>query len=913
MANPLNHAALRAAANASPIAYPDWLKIGQRAYWKQQRINVKIFGILGHLVQIEAQGQILKVPLTELDAPTNREHSAFDLSAIAYHPYREIASQWQDVLNGLHILEATQASCAPLPDTMHPHLQLALRQISVTQFYSHQLTAWQELQQGRSIVLTTPTSSGKTWGFLPFIFHQALTGNRTALLLYPLRALASDQWEKLTALNHQLPPQSRLKIVRCTGDVPLEERKAYFQGTCCPDIIIASPDVLHHQLSRSNDHRVRLWQEFLQRIGIVVIDEAHSYISAFGIHFANLMRRLRLACFNVSHSHPSISWIISTATIANPKELAAQFSDLPHEQITLIAQSGAKSSERTLLVLKPQTSPNFTTVNLIADLIARGLQGLVFVNARSTAKQIYALVCRQLGSQAKEVALFYGSLTTAKRRELLARLKTQQLKAIITTSALEVGLDLPNLDFVVVRGMTSLNNLWQRFGRAGRSSPGLLILVPDAASHIDFYYASKSERLFEGVEQVKIQPNYPAILSRHILCAASEGGIPVNLVPQYFGVGSDRIAAELLKQQQLSWSSTQVLWTKGYPHRTVSLRGMAAQTVDIIDQSTGEVLEEMSQNLAHRECHPGAIYLTSEAGETLTWRCVDLDEDAQKAFLEREDLTERRTVADTELVLSPKTLLADYKVVKTSLEGSNLRLSFWWGTISNHVSGYEEIQLVYSPQCTNRSCRSYLQPQSENCSTCPYCRHKLSEKLSSKVIEEVQFSTALVTRFEAPIVRIEVNNNLAQAISLQANFLRKEAQKQYGDEDNLPSFLAPLFECESVYLALHSLTHLLNKSIPLLFLASDKDVSSLAQEKSVSPHSHKSVGYVWDDVNEGCGTSELIFTEWEACVSKALDLATECDCHHQGCPKCLIEHGCPQGNRDLSKSLGVWLLKQFFL
>ena len=226
----------------------------------------------------------------------------------------------------------------------------------------------------------------------------------------------------------------------------------------------------------------------------LVCDESHTYISSFGIHFANVLRRLRLATQNSGNIIDRINWVISTATISNPLELASQLTGLCAEQITLIEQSGAKSYDRTLLVLNPQNAPNFTCVNVISSLLNYDLKGLVFVNARHTSKQIFSLLSYHHGGYISSVDLFYGSLRSEQRKERLEKLSRGETKVLITTNCLEAGIDLPELDFVVLRGFSSLNSFWQRGGRCGRKSPGLIIFIPDVHNHIDYYYATQPER-----------------------------------------------------------------------------------------------------------------------------------------------------------------------------------------------------------------------------------------------------------------------------------------------------------------------------------------------------------------------------------------------------------------------------------
>jgi DEAD/DEAH box helicase domain-containing protein len=913
MNKPIDQAAIRAAMKSS-FNPPNWLIVGNRVYFPIANSHVKILGWIGNIVSISHQDNTLQVPLSQLAAPRlGEECKHLDLSIINHPIYNAIATTFIDDLNAIKVLPGRDAILTSFPDLLAPNLCHALKTNGITQLYSHQRQALSELQKERSIALTTPTASGKSLAFMPHAFLLALSKRQTSLLIYPLRALATDQFNKLIALNDALPSSERLFIARCTGDVSLEIRKGYFQGTRIPDIVVISPDVLHHQLYQTKNSTMRLWQEFLSRLGLVVCDESHSYTSSFGIHFANVLRRLRLALANSNHPTGKISWVISTATIANPLELASQLSGLSTSEITLIDSSGAKQSERTLLIMKPQAAPNFMAATLVRTLLTFGLKGLLFVNSRRSAKQIFSLLSYQSGGKVNGVELFHGSLTAERRKVIIDKLEQGNVKVLVTTNALEAGVDLPNLDFVILRGSTSLNSFWQRAGRAGRANPGAIVFVPDAANHIDYYYANNSDRLFDSVEKIKLQLNYPSILASHLLCAGAEGGIPAQSVQSYFGTGSDYLAAELHRQNKLYWSPRQFLWSKGYPHRDVSLRGISDNTIELVDIDTGEVLEEMTLDLAHRETHQGAIYLTTEEGETINWRCQSLDLTQNKALLKKFDSDDLRTTPDVELNVTPATQLDSPKTIGTAIKDGNLRLSLWWGTISEQVGGYDELKLLYAPTCTQRACPAWGEPQPKERQKCCQCGQRLSQRLTTKVLEKISFNEPLITSFEAPIMRIEVNLPLSTAIAKIASQLRDKFLSRYRTEEEIPRELSPLFECHPVHLALHSLSHLLTKSIPLLFLASEKDVNTLTVKRSCSNAgtAHQIVVYLYDAVKDGCGTTEALFCDWEESVAKAIEIATECDCGELGCPRCLHSHSCPESNEALSKQLGIWFLEQF--
>jgi DEAD/DEAH box helicase domain-containing protein len=829
---------------------------------------------------------------------------------IAHIPFREIALLHREDLGKIRIIAGTPPDLRPLPSSMSPHLKTAIAQAGVAEFYAHQLQAWEELEGGRSIALVTETASGKSNCYIPWAFQRALAAKRTTLLIYPLKALASDQYEKLVFLNDCLPESERLKIGKLTGDVPLEERKAYFRGTRHPDLLLASPDVLHHLLYRVLDGQFELWREFLMRLHLVVIDEAHAYLSSFGIHFANLMRRLRLAC-RCAGGTGEVGWVLSTATIANPLELASQFTGKEEKELVLIERSGAKRYDRTLLTFKPQASPNYLVANLVQSLSAMGLKGLVFVNSRRTAKSIYSILNGD--GTAPNVDVFHGSLPPAKRRHLLDRLAHGNLKSLISTNCLECGIDMASLDYVIVRGINSLNSFWQRGGRCGRSAPGLIIVVPDSENPIDCYYANDPDRFFSPPEKLKINPDYPNILARHLLCAATEVGLHSRTVKDYFGGAGEAIAAELVRQRQVYLGNDGRLTKRGYPHGEVSLRGLMQKGIDLIDSSTGDTLETLPLDFAHKEAHPAAIYISAENGAMQRWRSLSLDVDNSRVELSPLKNTDRITKPKVELNLTRTKILEEPKTVPTKIEGANFRLSLWWGQVSQKVIGYSEIRQLYAPVCTNRYCSRYHEPASnDRLSHCEGCRRKLSKRMIEQVIEEINFPESLDTGYSTPIFKLEINRKLANSIWSEAEGWRERLEREYESEADVPSLLAAVFACNPVQMSLHSLSHTLIKSVPLLFLASDRDVSSLTEQRTLGDQSNAEPFFVslYDTVHEGCGTTEALYENWHEAISKALELAAGCDCGDFGCPKCLSDHQCPERNEALFKPLGIWLLRQ---
>ena len=260
-------------------------------------------------------------------------------------------------------------------------------------------------------------------------------------------------------------------------------------------------------------------------------------VGAFGAHFANLMRRLRLAVDTVGGNSQRLQFICSSATIGNPQEMALRFSGRTHhpERLHLISRSGAPSAGRTLLSLAPNSAANVEACKIVISWLQHNLSGIVFCNSRAAVKGLLGLIQRESQRQglsylASKVAIFYSSLTSERRREIIQKLQTGKIKVIIATSSLEAGIDLPELDCCLIRGFPgSLMSFWQRVGRAGRKKHGLVIYLPLGQNLIDVFYAQHPEQLLSSeMECAAFNPDYPTILGKHLECGCIESSLDLG-------------------------------------------------------------------------------------------------------------------------------------------------------------------------------------------------------------------------------------------------------------------------------------------------------------------------------------------------------------------------------------------------
>jgi len=923
--NTIDYAAIIRAAQEHLPDTPDWLALGKQIY-STERGSGEVKALLGkrlvvcfqnedELTQISdwplaiAQGRITSCNPT-FDGDTSST-SALDvslseqLSAIPDPAFRAVAQELALNLTSIRSTEANTGTVYPLPEDLPSDLRSVLDRIGLSHLYSHQIEALDSLRSGLDLSICTQTASGKTLCYNVAILESCLNQpGTTSLYIFPLKALALDQMQKLSELVRSLP----IKVALMTGDTPKDERQRLFIPSP-PNILAVSPDLLHHYLYnvRRQDEG-EPWQ-FLQQLRYIVIDESHTYTGAFGAHFANLMRRLRLAVDGVGGNSDKLQFICTSATIGNPEEMALRFSGRTEqpERLRLIQHSGARSAGRTILCLNPSSTANPDACKIILSWLQHDLSGIVFCNSRAAVKNLLGLIQRQtarqgMGHLAHKVAIFYGSLKSDRRREIIQQLKQGRLKVILATSALEAGIDLPELQCCLIRGFPgSLMSFWQRVGRAGRNQHGLVVFLPVAQNILDDFYGRNPEQLLSGeVESAAFNPQYPTILSKHLECGCVESGVPLASVTSRFGQAAGAIADSLLQQNKLYLSRNNQIWGKGYPHKNVSLRGSSQDAISLIDKESGEPFEEMSLALAQRELFPGAIYMAQDAeGELIAYRSESLDEERKTSMLaalgQDNDLF---TQAESQLDIQLISKLAEPKIIPTAIPEARLRLTLAWGKITTLVTGYQQLVRAYVMTCTNGGCPNYR--QSLEGQTCASCKCSLHSAEITKVVEEVQFEEPLQTQYQSPCVKVELNPPLVSAIHARLNEIKESVRTTHGND--IPDQFKHLWDCDPEFIALHSMVHQIIKAVPLVILSSSLDVDAV-----VNDIERRTVGYFFDTCDDGTGSAEAIFHQLSQFARKAKALAIACSCE-SGCPRCLTQHGCPQQNTGLHKDAGLFLL-----
>ena len=516
----------------------------------------------------------------------------------------------------------------PLPADLHPALLGALRATGVDALYSHQERALRAAADGPMIV-TTGTASGKSLCLhLPTLDVLLHDPRARALYLYPTKALSQDQARGLNALglSHDVRPAIY------DADTPREARLAVRRRA---NVVLTNPDMLHVGILPNH----RLWSGLFSNLAAVVVDEAHVYRGVFGSHVANVLRRLRRVAAAYG-TEPR--FLLASATVANPAELAQRLTGL--EDFTLVSEDGAPRSRRRIAMWNPpltdealgqRRSTLAEAADLLTELVTAGARTICFVKSRRGVELVSRMVTMALESVdpdlAGRVAPYRAGYTPEQRREIEGRLVSGELRAVITTDALELGIDIGALDAaVVVTFPGTVASLRQMWGRAGRRGRGLAVYVAGEDALDQFFCRHPDDFLERPVEAAILDHESEQIHLSHLLCAAHEGPLSEAdsevLGPRWEAFADTLVATGELVKRRGAYCLRR---PEDYPAARVSLRSASPDRYAIVDVSSGELLGTTEAARALSTVHPGAIYLH----QGRSYEVSDLDLEGRRALV----------------------------------------------------------------------------------------------------------------------------------------------------------------------------------------------------------------------------------------------------------------------------------------
>ena len=523
-----------------------------------------------------------------------------------------------------------EADLVALPEELHPRLVDALRSLGIGRLYTHQRDALYAAWEGPTIV-TTGTASGKSLCFnLPTVDTLCRDAKARALYVYPTKALAQDQARALNSLG--LTDQVRPAIY--DGDTPREARNAIRRRA---NVVLTNPDMLHVGILPNHG----AWADLFCNLAVVVIDEAHVYRGVFGSHVANVIRRLRRVAAAYG-TEPR--FLLASATVANPAELAERLTGL--EDIALIDRDGAPGGRRRIAMWNPplvdealgaRRSALGEAADLLADLVAREARTICFVRSRKGVELVSRLTAAELERAghhelAARVMPYRAGYTPQQRRDLEQRLLSGELLAVVTTDALELGIDIGMLDAaVVVTFPGTVASLRQMWGRAGRRRRGLAVYVAGEDALDQFFCRHPEEFIDRPVEAALLDHENEQIHLAHLVCAAHEGPLSDRdaepLGPRWRAYAEQLVGLGELRER----GATFVLRKpERYPAAEVSLRSASPDSYAIVETRSGELLGTAEASRAYSTLHEGAVYL--HLGRS--YEVHGLDIDGRRALVE---------------------------------------------------------------------------------------------------------------------------------------------------------------------------------------------------------------------------------------------------------------------------------------
>ena len=528
---------------------------------------------------------------------------------------------------------AREAEYIDLPAGVPEPLKAALATRGIKQLYSHQAQALEAVSAGKNVVVVTPTASGKTLCYnLPVLQELIKNPGARVMYLFPTKALAEDQLQELQSLLDVMGPD--IRAFTYDGDTPQDARKAIRERA---NVVLTNPDMLHSGIL---PHHTK-WAKAFENLRYFVIDELHYYRGVYGSHLANLIRRLKRVC-EFYGAKPQ--FICSSATIANPRELAEALTESPFE---LVDRSGAPTGDKYVVFYNPpvvnrqlgiRRSYLHEARRIAGEFLERGHQTLVFANNRLATELLIKYMkaaCEETTIPADSVRGYRGGYLPRERREIERKMRSGEIRAVVATNALELGIDIGSLDAVVMAGYPgTVASTWQRAGRAGRRQSASVAVMVASSAPLDQYIVEHPEYFFDrSPESAYINPDNLEILLSHLKCALFE--LPVR-DGEKFGPHETAELCAFIEELGLAHQSAGAWhWTSDtYPADTVSLRAVTSDNFVVIDiTAEHRVIAEVSFPMALTTLHEKAIYLH----EARQFQVERFDYDGRKAYVRHVD------------------------------------------------------------------------------------------------------------------------------------------------------------------------------------------------------------------------------------------------------------------------------------
>ena len=710
--------------------------------------------------------------------------------------------------------------------------------------YTHQYKTLKEVREGNNVIITTPTASGKTLSFtLPVIEDLTNNPTDTALYIYPTKALANDQLKSLLDIDKEcglgIYPE------KYDGDTPKSKRPEIKRKS---RLIITNPYELHYILPWHSQ-----WKRFFENIKYIIIDEAHQYRGVFGSNMAFLIRRLKRIC-KYYGSEPQ--FIISTATLANPKEFGEKLTGLNSK---IIDENGSPSGKKYFIFFNPYAiesknpSIHNDTLKLFNTFVKNNFQTICFEISRKMAEVIALRSKKELEKTSPDICdkitAYRAGYTVDERKKIEDNLKSGKLKGIVTTNALELGINIGSLDSVIISGYPgTLISTWQQAGRAGRKNQQSIITMVAFQNPLDQYFMKHPDIFFKkSHEHAIIDLNNQQILNGHLKCAAYE--IPLKLGEiESFGFDDEGIVIDeidelenngIVKYKNGEWvyNDMELLKQDKSPNFEVNLSDVMSEPYKVFNGN--RFLEEMSEKQAFREAHENAVLIHN--GETYLVREMDINE--KRVYVKKQDLN----------YYTQTLKQVDVKNLKKEKEEKigDIILSYGRLTVTEKYDKYNIIK---------------------------FSKITATKKLN---LPPLNFNTKGLW-FTIPFN------------------IKEELQKYLVNDDNFKdTFMGCLQGVQNIILSV----------APFHVMCDSYDLGGVS--KNMHEDTLNATIFIYDGFEGGIGLTNKAFKLFEEIIKMAYELVRDCDCE-SGCPACIYSSQNQSDDKHLNKDGTLLILKRLY-
>nr|MDO8113773.1 DEAD/DEAH box helicase [Candidatus Sigynarchaeota archaeon] len=732
-----------------------------------------------------------------------------------------------------------------------PRLQEHIDAIGFS-FYSHQATAIEKILGGKNVIIATSAASGKSTCFL-FPAVDALLrsgGIATTLLVFPLKALAQDQYTKIKALLASVGlPEALVGVY--DADATIDEKR-HIRADC--KIIVTNPYGLHQYLGN-----LRLWKDFFEHLTYIVFDEVHVYNGVFGSNIAFVMRRLQRIALAFKRIP---QWIFCSATIGNPVELATSLTGLPFE---LVDNDGSGSAPKRIWFWDPmyidaldqRLSYHQDTRELFKTFAGKSFQTLVFTQSRKMA-ELQAKWARDefAGTPlASRVMSYRAGYPARERRMLEKKLRSKELVGIAATSALELGIDIGSLDIVIISGFPgSITSFWQQAGRCGRSANDSLVVFCASADALDQYYMQNPDYFFaKRHEDAVIDLGNPYIVKGQIACAVKEISLHEEDA-SYFGPRATEILAQLVEEKVIHKIGERYFYSRNdFPAEKTSLNSIPAENYKVFEQVGGKkrYLTSETESRVFSTLHDGAIFLYMAE----TYRVEKLDLHEREVVLKREDV-DYYTEALYTTTIQPITVGGDsFSAIKAP---GDIKPA----TVFSRRGGLEPLEVCYGDVRVEHEYTKYV-----------------VKKIATDEAKEFHPLTLPKTVFNTKSVWFNIPLDVQTALDVMDN------KKALGG-------------------GIHAVEHGAISLFPKNVLCSRWDVGGVSID--MDPLYRKPMIYIYDAFPGGIGLAEKAKNNVISLLTDTLSLIEKCTCKADtGCPSCVQSPKCGNGNQPMSKKAAI--------